>query len=64
MHPQYDLFKQWTSVTRTYGIMAMGIGVYLGVLYVLTGNLLAPMIAHAVYDAVFLIWSLKVRRRE
>jgi membrane protease YdiL (CAAX protease family) len=55
------LFGASHMLTWTYGILAALIGVYLGVLYILTGNLLAPMITHALYDAVFLVWSLKVR---
>ena len=58
------LFGASHMLTWTYGILAALIGVYLGVLYVLTGNLLAPMITHFLYDAVFLIWSLKGQRRE
>jgi len=39
-------------VTREYAIMAGLAGLYLGGLFVLTDNLLAPIVAHAVYDFV------------
>jgi membrane protease YdiL (CAAX protease family) len=37
-------------VNWTYAFVAAGIGAYLGVVWLLTGNLLAPIIAHAGYD--------------
>jgi len=42
-------------ITRTYAVVAGVMGLYLGGLYLLTGNLLAPMITHAVYDFVALV---------
>jgi membrane protease YdiL (CAAX protease family) len=38
------------SASRTYAILAGVIGLYLGGLLLLTGNLLAPIVAHAAYD--------------
>jgi membrane protease YdiL (CAAX protease family) len=58
------LFGASHLITWTYGIIAALIGVYLGLLYVLTGNLLAPMITHALYDVVVLVWLLKIRRQK
>lgn len=46
-------------VTRTYAVLAGLIGLYLGFLLVATGNLLAPMIAHALYDFVALVYLVK-----
>ena len=43
--------------TVLYAIIAGLVGVYLGVLYEATGNLLAPMTAHALYDAVALEYT-------
>jgi membrane protease YdiL (CAAX protease family) len=31
-------------------------GLYLGTLFVITGNLFAPIVAHAAYDFVALVW--------
>jgi uncharacterized protein len=45
-------------ITWTYGIMAAIIGVYLGALWIWTGNLLTPMLTHAVYDFCALIYLL------
>lgn len=49
-------------VTRTYGVIAGGLGVYLGGLWLATGSLLAPMTTHAVYDFVALVWFLRLTR--
>jgi len=38
--------------TAIYAIIAGVVGIYLGTLYVLTGNLIAPIIAHGLYDAI------------
>ncbi len=45
------IFALAHAVTPTYAVLAGGIGLYLGLLMHWTGNnLLAPIIAHAVYD--------------
>jgi hypothetical protein len=43
--------------TVLYAFIAGLVGVYLGILYAATGNLLAPMSAHAFYDAVALEYT-------
>lgn len=40
--------------TTLYAVIAGLVGVYLGVVFLMTGNLLAPIVAHALYDAVAL----------
>jgi membrane protease YdiL (CAAX protease family) len=50
------LFGVLHAVTPTYAVLAALVGAYLGVLYLLTGNLLAPIVAHAVYDFVALVY--------
>lgn len=55
------LFGAAHLVTWTYGIMAALIAAYLGLLWIWTNNLLAPMVAHGVYDFVALVYFLKVR---
>jgi uncharacterized protein len=44
------LFGLIHSITRTYAVVAAVVGVYLGGLWMATGNLLSPVVAHAVYD--------------
>jgi membrane protease YdiL (CAAX protease family) len=50
------LFGLLHAVTPTYAVLAVGVGVYLGWLYVLSGNLLAAVVAHALYDFVALVY--------
>jgi len=47
-------------VTVAYGIIAAAIGVYLGLLWLLGENLLIPIVAHAAYDFVALVYFLRV----
>jgi uncharacterized protein len=42
-------------VSSTYALLAALVGVYLGAVFLLSGNLLAPILAHALYDFVALI---------
>jgi uncharacterized protein len=48
-------------LTMSYAVFAALIGVYLGILFLLTGNLLVPAVTHALYDIVAL--SVLVRLR-
>jgi uncharacterized protein len=48
-------------ITRTYALLAALVGLYLGGLWLWTGNLLVPIVAHALYDFVALIWILRRR---
>jgi len=50
------LFGMMHAVTVTYAVLAAVIGIYLGAVYVWTDNLLAPMIAHGLYDFVVLLY--------
>lgn len=43
--------------TALYAVIAGGVGAYFGVLYALNGNLVAPMIAHGLYDAIALEYT-------
>lgn len=52
------LFGLAHNVTATYGVVASVVGVYFGLLWLHTENLLAPIAAHAAYD-FFAIWYLK-----
>ncbi|HEU5040240.1 MAG TPA: CPBP family intramembrane glutamic endopeptidase [Gemmatimonadales bacterium] len=49
------LFGAAHWVTTTYAVLACLIGIYLGVLFHFTGNLLAPITTHALYDLVALL---------
>ena len=53
------LFGALHLITWTYGIIVAFIGAYLGLLWIWTGNLLTPMITHAVYDFVALVYFLR-----
>lgn len=44
-------------ITKLYIVVASIIGLYLGVLLLLSGNLLVPIAAHAAYDAVQLLMT-------
>jgi membrane protease YdiL (CAAX protease family) len=48
------LFGVGHWLSASYAALASLIGAYLGILFLLSGNLLAPMIAHAAYDVVAL----------
>ena len=41
-------------LTKTYFVLAVGVGCYLGWLYTATRSLTAPIVAHAVYDFIAL----------
>jgi len=49
-------------VNRAYAILAGFIGVYFSVLWVASGNLLTPIVTHAVYDFIALVYFLRIRR--
>ena len=48
-------------LTLTYAVYATVIGVYLGALLIVSGNLLVPILAHAVYDLLALVYLVYVR---
>ncbi len=52
-------FGAFHLITPTYGMVASAIGIYLGLLLIFTGNLLAPIVAHAVYDFVALAYLVR-----
>ena len=49
------------AVTPTYAVAAGLIGLLLGGLWLATGNLLAPITAHAVYDFFALVYFIRIR---
>lgn len=48
------LFGVGHWLSASYAVLAAVIGAYLGAVFLLTGNLLAPIVAHAGYDLVAL----------
>ncbi len=50
------------AVTRTYAVLATVAGFYLGGLFLLTDNLLAPVTAHAAYNFLTLAYLVPSRR--
>ena len=51
-------------LTWIYAIIAALIGLYSGLLWIWTGNLITPMITHAAYDFVALVYFLRVYRAQ
>ena len=57
------LFGLLHAVTPTYAVLAGLIGLYLGWLWLAVGNLLAPIVVHALYDFVALAYLVKVKSK-
>lgn len=51
-------------ISKQYIIAATVVGLLLGELLMLTGNLLAPIVAHALYDFCALVWFLRFHRSD
>lgn len=56
------LFGLCHFVNWAYAAVAAVIGLYLGLIWQLTGNLLPPIAAHALYDFAVLVYFLRLRR--
>jgi membrane protease YdiL (CAAX protease family) len=56
------LFALMHPMTATYAMVAGVISLYLGWIWLLTGNLLVPITAHAFYDFVVLIYLVRFRK--
>lgn len=54
------LFGACHALTPFYFVLATFMGVYMSVVWLATGQLLAPIITHAVYDFLVLVWYLKM----
>jgi membrane protease YdiL (CAAX protease family) len=48
-------------ISVPYAVSAVFLGAYLGTVWVLTGNLLSVMIAHALYDFAALVYLVRIR---
>jgi membrane protease YdiL (CAAX protease family) len=49
------------AVTGAYAIIAAVVGAYLGGILLMTGNLLAPIVTHAAYDWIALVYWLRLK---
>ena len=50
-------------ITPTYAVLAGAIGLYLGAIWIAAGhNLLVPVVAHAGYDLLALVYLVRIRR--
>ena len=56
------LFGLVHFVTSTYAVMAGVIGLYLGMISIWSGNLFVPMVIHALYDFVALMYLARYMR--
>jgi membrane protease YdiL (CAAX protease family) len=56
------LFGCAHPITWNYAWVTALIGVYLGGLMMATGNLLCPIVTHAAYDFLALVYFLRIRR--
>jgi len=57
------LFGMLHLLTPAYGIIAGLIGLYLGWLWMDSGNLLVPITVHAAYDFIALVYLVRIRKR-
>jgi membrane protease YdiL (CAAX protease family) len=55
------LFGLAHFLTREYAVVAGIVGLYLGLIFLLSGNLLAPMLAHGLYDLLALALLARVK---
>ncbi|MFW6198339.1 MAG: CPBP family intramembrane glutamic endopeptidase [Acidobacteriota bacterium] len=51
-------------ISAVYVVYATAVGLYLGALMELGGGLLAPVVTHAAYDLIALVWLVSRRRRQ
>jgi membrane protease YdiL (CAAX protease family) len=53
------VFGACHPITPAYAVIAAGLGAYLGAVWLLTGNLLAAIVAHGLYDFLALLVLLR-----
>ncbi len=56
------IFGLLHSVTLAYALLAAGIGLYLGAIWLATDNLLVPITSHALYDFLALVYFVRLRK--
>ncbi len=57
------IFGLLHAITPAYAIAATVMGVYIGGLWIVTGNLVAPIVTHALYDFVAIWMMVRAYRR-
>jgi membrane protease YdiL (CAAX protease family) len=57
------LFGLLHFVTPAYALLAGLLGLYLGILYLATGNIVVPIVVHALYDFLALLYLVRWRSR-
>jgi hypothetical protein len=59
------LFGLVHFASRTYALVAGIMGCYLGILFLLTGSLVVPIVSHALYDfGALLVLARRARQRQ
>ncbi len=56
------IFGLLHSVTLAYALLAACIGLYLGAIWLATGNLLVPITSHALYDFLAFVYLVQIRK--
>jgi membrane protease YdiL (CAAX protease family) len=56
------IFGLLHCVTLTYALLAACIGLYLGAIWLATGNLLVPITSHALYDFLAFVYLVQIRK--
>ena len=56
------IFGLLHCVTPTYALLAACIGLYLGAIWLATGNLLVPITSHALYDFLAFVYLVQIRK--
>ena len=57
------LFGLCHWLNLVYAIFAFAVGIYLGLLMIITDSIIAPIVTHAAYDLVALIYLTRIRRK-
>jgi CAAX protease family protein len=57
-----SIFGLLHSVTLAYALLAACIGLYLGAIWLATGNLLVPITSHALYDFLAFLYFVQIRK--
>ncbi len=58
-----SLFGLAHFLSLSYAVIATVMGLYLGWLWLDSGNLLVPIVAHTIYDFLALVYLVKIRHR-
>jgi membrane protease YdiL (CAAX protease family) len=53
------LFGLVHFISRTYAALCFLIGIYLGMIWIITGNLMVPAFVHGLYDFVALAYLVR-----